>query len=149
MIFNIEKYEDIIPEISRLYDVAVNEVVIDCPYQADVDHEQFVNLDKIGLLRVVTVRSDGELVGFHISTITSDIFYKDKKTSYVMHYYLLKEHRGGGKGLKMFEHIETLNKSNGIDRSFMSRKIHINNEKLFNCLGYKKIESNYEKYYDE
>lgn len=148
MIFAIEKYKDIIPEISALYDIAVNEVVIKCPFKVDVDHGQFVDMDEIGLLRVITARANKKLVGFHISTVTSDIFYKGKKTAYVMHYYLMKEHRGNGRGLRMFEYVEELNKKDNIDRSFMSRKIHINNGKMFDALGYNQIESNYEKYYE-
>ena len=148
MIFSIEKYEDIVPEISILYSMAVDEVVGDCPFEADVNHDDFINMDNMGILRVITARKEDKLIGFHISMITNDMFYRDKKTAYVMHYYLMKEHRGNGKGLRMFEYAENLNKKNSIDRSFMSRKAHINNEKMFDALGYNKIEINYEKYYE-
>ncbi len=148
MIFSIEKYEDIVPEISILYGMAVDEVVGDCPFEADVNHDDFINMDNMGILRVITARKDNKLIGFHVSMITNDMFYRDKKTAYVMHYYLMKEHRGNGRGLKMFEYAENLNKKDDIDRSFMSRKTHINNEKMFSALGYNKIEINYEKYYE-
>ncbi len=96
---------------------------------------------------MVTARKNGELVGFHASTITNDIFYKDKKTAYVLMYFLKKEYRGNGAGFYMFAYADNLFKEENVDRSFMSRKIHINNEKMFFKLGYSKIESNYEKYY--
>jgi len=146
--FSVEKYGDIISDLDRLYALATDEVVGDCPFKVNVDHDQFIAMEGIDLLRVITARVEGELAGFHIATITSDIFYKDKMTSYVLHYFIMKEHRGNGKGLRMFEYAEQLNKENNIDRCFMSRKVHINNEKLFIKLGYTNIESNYEKYYE-
>lgn len=148
MNFSIEKYKDIVPEISKLYAIAVDEIVSECPYDADVDHDQFIEMDEMDLLQVITARENDELIGFHISTITNDIFYKDKKTAYVMHYYLMKEHRGGGRGLKLFEYAEKVFNEKNIDRTFMSRKTHINNEKMFDALGYNQIEANYEKYYE-
>ena len=147
MIFAQEKYIDIIEELKNLYLVMEDEVV-DCPYKADVNHDQIINMQEAGLLQVITARKDGDLVGFHITMITNDIFYKDKKTAYVLYYFLLKQHRGGGKGLKMFEYAENLFKENEVSRTFMSRKIHINNEKLFISLGYNHTEANYEKYYE-
>ncbi len=146
--FNVEKYEDITEDLDRLFSIAVSEIVNDCPFKAEVDHEQFIQMDDIGLLQMVTARKNGELVGFHASTITNDIFYKGKKTAYVLMYFLTKEHRGNGAGFYMFKCADDLFKEKKIDRSFMSRKIHIDNEKMFTKLGYTKIESNYEKYYD-
>lgn len=147
MKFSIEPYGELIDDINYLYDIAVDEVVIDCPFKYEVDHDQFMGMDSIGILRAVAARDDDKLAGVHISMITNDIFYKDKKTAFVLDYFLLKEYRGGGRGLKMFQFVEDDNVKRNIDRSFMSRKIHINNEKLFNALGYNHIEANYEKYY--
>jgi len=148
MDFGLEKYESIINEIDELCLSAVDEVVIGCPFKHEIDHDQFIQMESIGLLQLVTARKNKKLVGFHASTIINDIFYKDKKTAFVLIYLLAKECRGGGQGLKMFEYADNLFKEKNIDRSFMSRKIHINNEKMFNKLGYTKIESNYEKYYE-
>ncbi len=147
MIFSEENYADIIEELKDLYLVMEDEVV-DCPYKADVNHDQLIDMQESGLLQIITARKDNDLVGFHITMITNDLFYKDKKTAYVLYYFLLKQHRGGGRGLKMFEYAENLFKENKVSRTFMSRKIHIKNEKLFNALGYNQIEANYEKYYE-
>ncbi len=147
MDFSLEHYEAITDEINDLYSKAVDETVINCPFKHDVDHSQFIALDNAELLQLVTARDEGKLVGFHASSILDDIFYKGKKTAFVLMYYLTKEYRGGG-GYKMFKYADDLFAHKNVDRSFMSRKVHIDNESLFKRLGYTKIESNYEKYYD-
>lgn len=147
MKFSIEPYNKLIDDIDRLYSIAVDEVVIGCPFKHQIDHDQFIGMDDAGILRTVAARDNDDLVGVHVSIITNDVFYKDKKTSFVSDYFLLKKYRGGGAGLKMFQFIEDDNIKRNIDRSFMSRKIHISNEKLFDALGYNHIEANYEKYY--
>jgi len=144
---SLEKYEDITDDIDGLYNDAVDEILVGCPFKHEVDHDQFIALDNAGLLQLVTARDDGKLVGFHATSILNDIFYKDKKTAFVLMYYLSKPYRGGG-GFKMFKYADDLFKHKNVDRSFMSRKIHLDNEGLFKRLGYTKIEANYEKYYD-
>ncbi|MEE8207874.1 MAG: GNAT family N-acetyltransferase [Nitrosomonadaceae bacterium] len=147
MNFNIEAYSDLVDDLDKLYAIAVEEILVDCPLKHEVDHKQFIDMDEMGLLQIITAREDGELVGFHISTIANDIFYKGKKTAFVMLYFMKKENRGGGNALSMFEYADKVFKGSNIDRAFMSRKIHLNNEKLFDKLGFNQIESNYEKYY--
>ncbi len=148
MDFSVEEYAGLTGEIDRLCAEAVDEVVVGCKFNYEIDHSQFINMDSIGLLRLITARSNGKLVGFHVSTITDDIFYKGKKTAFVLFYLLDKNFRGKGQGIKMFDYAEKLNIENDVDRCFMSRKVHLDNEKMFLSLGYINIEANYEKYYE-
>ena len=143
-----EEYSGVIDYLDNLSTTMTKETDLGHSYTPDVDHDQFLDLEDMGLLHVVTARKDGEIVGFHISTIQNDIFYKTKKTAFVLFYYLDKKYRGNGNGLKLFEFADNEFKNIGVQRALMSRKVHINNEKLFTKLSYNLIESNYEKYYE-
>ena len=143
-----EEYKDVIDYLNSLSTTMTRETDLGHSYTPDVDHDQFLDLEDLGLLYVITARKDGEIVGFHISTIQNDIFYKTKKTAFVLFYYLDKKYRGNGNGLKLFEFADNEFKNIGVQRALMSRKVHINNEKLFTKLSYNLIESNYEKYYE-
>lgn len=143
-----EKYSDVINYLDNLSTTMTEETDLGHSYTPDVDHEQFIIIEESGMLHVVTAREGDEIVGFHISSVQNDIFFKTVKTAFVMFYYLEKEHRGNGNGLKLFEFADNEFKKDGAVRAVMSRKTHINNEKLFTKLGYNLIESNYEKYYD-
>ena len=143
-----EEYGDVIDYLNNLSTTMTKETDLGHSYTPDVDHDQFLDLEDLGLLHVVTARKDNEIVGFHISTIQNDIFYKTVKIAVVLFYYLDKKCRGNGGGFKLFEFADNEFKNIGAERAVMSRKVHINNEKLFTKLGYNLIEANYEKYYD-
>ena len=146
MIYATEKYEDILPELKEIYIPFFKEVDIypEKP-EPNVDHWQFIALDEANSLQLVTAREDGKLVGFHISSIQKDIFYQHITTGYVLCYYLLPEYRGNGNGTKMFVYADESFKKRGVERIFMSRKIYIDNEKLFENLGYRQLEAGYTK----
>jgi len=148
IVISKEKYVDIIDDMKDLLPLLSKEVDLGHSYEPDVDHEQIIAIEDMGVLHVVTARKDGELVGFHISTIQDDIFYKTKKTAFVLFYFLRKDFRGKGGGFKMFKFADDEFKNNGAKRAFMSRKTHIKNERMFDALGYNQIEANYEKYYE-
>jgi len=146
VIYQLELYRDIIEELKELYIPFFNEVDIypEAP-TPNVDHDKFIDIESGDMLQVVTARVDGSLVGFHISVVTNDIFYKDILTASVTHYFLLEDNRGKGNGTRMFAFADESFKDKGVKRIFMSRKIYINNEKLFEKLGYTELESNYTK----
>jgi len=143
VIYSIEKYADIVEELKNIYVPFFKEVDIypEAP-TPNVDHDQFIQMGDA--LQVVTAR-ENRLVGFHIAFVINDIFYKHIKTAMVSHYYLLPESRGNGNGTNMFAFADDEFKRKGVERVFMSRKIYMNNEKLFNKLGYRQIECNYTK----
>lgn len=145
---SLERYEDIVSELEPVYVPFFEEVDIypESP-MPNVDHDMFIYIEGDGKLQVVTARDDSnnDLVGFHISILTNDIFYKHILTAAVSHYFLLKEYRGKGEGTKMFEFADKSFKYRGVQRIFMSRKIYVDNEKMFKQLGYTQLESNYTK----
>lgn len=141
--YNIEKYADIRCELDNILPSFFKEVDIypESP-TPNINHEELEALDKMGMLQIVTARNP-DLVGFHISVIRNDIFYKHIKTAAVLFYYLLPEYRGNGNGTGMFAFADE--SFDGVERVFMSRKIYIDNEKLFDKLGYTQIEASYTK----
>ena len=143
MVYQEENYKDVIKELDKILPQFFKEVDIypEEP-EPDINHEL---LSSINSLQVITARDDDKLVGFHIAIIENDIFYKTLLTSAVLFYYMLPESRGNGNGTKLFEYAEKIYRDKGVKRVFMSRKIYINNENMFDSLGYTHIESNYTK----
>jgi len=143
MIYQEEKYKDILPELEPLMLELASEVDL-YPEEpkVNVDHETLGSMDT---LQLITARQDNRLVGFHIATVQPDLFYKHILTGFVLLYYMLPEYRGRGKGTGLFEYAEMLYKKKKVQRVFMSRKIYIPNEKVFTSLGYTQIEANYTK----
>jgi len=146
VIYAIESYSGILEELKGIMTPFFEEVDI-YPEKPtpNVDHEQFIALEEANILNVVIPRVDGEAVGFHIASVQKDIFYKHITTAFVLCYYLLPEYRGNGNGTRMFAFADESFKKRGVERIFMSRKIYINNEKLFKNLGYRQLEAGYTK----
>lgn len=147
MEYSVETYHDIVGGFTKLLPEFFEEVDIypENPIP-NLDHAQFKAMDESGSLLFVCAMNGSKLVGFHITYITPDIFYKHIKTAYVLCYFLKKENRGNGNGTKMFEFADKMIRSTNAERIFMSRKIYMPNEKIFNKLGYTHVESGYTKY---
>jgi len=143
IVYQEEKYTTLIEELDILLPSLYAEVDR-YPEQPipNIDHKR---ISSVPDLQVITYRDGGTLVGFHISALMMDIFYKDIYTAMVLLYYVLPDNRGKGKGKGMFVCAEDEFKEKGVERIFMSRKIFIPNERLFDDLGYTQIEANYTK----
>lgn len=147
MIFLIEKYKDILSDIKDIVPKFMKEVDIypERP-EPNFDHDQFIALDNEGQLQVATIREKSELIGIHVACLMPDIFYKHILTAYVMWYYVKPEARGKGVGAEFFGFTDRHLEEKGAERIFMSRKIYIPNEKLFDRLGYTHFEAAYTKH---
>lgn len=136
-------YKEVQREINALCMMGYMEVdKYDGQPEPNLDNELLAAIPGI---QVIVAKEEGTVVGFHVSMISYDMFYKDQLTAYVMFYYMLPAFRGKGRGIGMFNFAETLYKDKGADRVFMSRKSYIDNEKMFKTLGYTHIEDNYTK----
>ena len=142
------EYSEMIDYLDNLSTTMTKETDLGHNYTPDVDHDQFLDLEDIGVLCVVIAKKDDEIVGFVISSIQNDIFFKEIKIAIGLFYYLDKDCRGNGNGFNLLKFNDDEFRRGGAKRAIMSRKIHIPNEKAFEKLGYTKIETNHEKYYD-
>ena len=52
-------------------------------------------------------------------------------------YFVSKEYRKGRIGIRLFQYAEKVLKERGFNRIVMHTKIHLDNSKLFEYLGYK------------
>lgn len=145
IIFQRENYEDLVDEIDVLAPQVSYEVdIYPGATKPNIDHERLINLgDQI---LVITMRNtNSELVGFTVSIIIPDVLFKHVLSSYSVFYYVDPEYRGHGQGLKLFTETEKWYDELGVQRSFIPRKIHLDNQKLFQKLNYIPVEINYTK----
>jgi len=147
MKYSVEKYPEIMEELIILLPELYVEVdTYPEKPKPNFNHDHFLMLDSTDELFVITAREEGKLVGIHCTYITADIYYKHINTAFVLFYFLKKENRGGGNGTKMFSYAEKVMRLTDAERLFISRKIYIDNEKMFDKLGYSHIENNYTKF---
>lgn len=142
MIYEEVEYGDVIEDIERLSQEGYKEVDKYNGLKLNINHELLSSMPEI---QTIIAKEDDIVVGFHVTLITPDLFYQDIVTACVLFYYMTPKNRGKGRGLALFQYAEEQIKDKDADRIFMSRKIYIPNEKIFNTLEYKHIEANYTK----
>ena len=101
------------------------------------DYEAYGRLQVAGLLRCITVRENSQLIGYAIFIVQPHLHYRSCKTAFEDIYFLRKEERKGRVGIRLFQFAEDVLKKDGVDRIVMHTKIHMDNSRLFDYLGYK------------
>lgn len=113
----------------------------------DPDEERYFALCDSGALHLLTARSDGELVGYHISIISGHLHYRSTPHAFVDVYFLKKPYRRGMTGVRLIKEAEKSLKALGAKKIFTGTKLHddLDRSKVFERLGYKLIEHMYAK----
>jgi len=135
-------YEDVdgfkfLKEFEQLFPEHYEELCVTKDYPYEPDYDAYKNLANSGMLRCITCRSDEKLIGYIIFIITPHMHYKSCKTAFEDIYFVSKEYRKGRVGIKLFQYAEQVLKDRGVNRIVMHTKIHLDNSRLFEYLGYK------------
>lgn len=106
-------------------------------FQRDLDHERYLLMDQSGMLHVVTARDQGRLIGYIICFVMPHFHYKSSGlTALADMYFILREYRKGGLGVRMFREMETGLRERKVVRAHMSCKVHEDHTKLFEGMGW-------------
>lgn len=135
------KYEDVnamdfIPELEKIFPEHYEELCVTKDYQWEPNYEAYQQLASAGLLRTITCRANGELIGYIVFYITPHLHYKSCITATEDVYFVKKEYRRGRVGIKLFQYAEQVLKDRGVNRIVMHTKVHLDNSRLFEYLGY-------------
>jgi len=143
-----EKYSEVIPELALIYPEHYEELesFVSGGYALDLDWDQYKNLDNAGLIQLITCRKDKELIGYILYIVSRHLHVKSCLTAYEDIYFLRKQHRKGRTGIKMFQFAEQHLKNLSVNKILCSTKVHQDNSKLFEYLGYSFIEKLFAKY---
>jgi hypothetical protein len=143
-----EAYSDCVDDLVELYPehyAEVEQPVAD-KYKLDPNWEQYFNLEKSGSFKVITCRDEGTLVGYMFFIISPHLHVKSCMTAYEDIYFLRKDYRKGRTGIKMFQYAEQYLKSLNVNRILCSTKVHQDNSRLFEYLGYSFVEKLFHKF---
>jgi hypothetical protein len=137
IVCNVEPYLDCLPEIKVHLNEHYEELsVTKGNFPLDPNWETYIRLAEEGSLRVITCRKDGELIGYILFLLHYNLHYRTMLVALEDLYYLKKEERKGRTGINMFKYAEQYLKSAGVNRVIMGTKVHLDNSRLFEYLGY-------------
>ena len=134
-------FKELAPILPEHYE----ELCVTKDFPLEPDLAAYERLRVAGMLKAVTCRNDGELVGYIIFIVQPHLHYMSCITAFEDLYYVKKEYRKGRTGIKLFQFSEEVLKDAGVGRIIMHTKIHMDNSRLFEYLGYKNTDKLFTK----
>lgn len=132
-------------ELAPILPEHYEELCVTKDFPLEPDFAAYDRLNTARMLKAVTCRNDGELVGYIIFIIQPHLHYMSCITAFEDLYYVKKEYRKGRTGIKLFQFSEKVLKDAGVKRIIMHTKIHMDNSRLFEYLGYKNTDKLFTK----
>lgn len=126
-----------VEELKELFPLHYEELCVTKDFPLSPDYDAYKRLADAGMLRCITVRADEEVIGYAIFIIQPHLHYMTCKTAFEDIYYIRPDFRKGRVGIRLFKYAEEVLKGIGVNRIIMHTKIHMDNSKLFEYLGYK------------
>lgn len=143
----VEDPATFIEELREIIPAHYDELCVTKDFPLAPDYEAYGRMYMAGMLKCVTARNeeDGDLIGYAIFIVQPHLHYKTCKTAFEDIYFLRKEHRLGRTGIRLFQFAEEALRADGVNRIIMHTKIHLDNSRLFEYLGYKHTDKLYTK----
>jgi GNAT superfamily N-acetyltransferase len=135
----------VLNEMDDLFPAHYEELCVTKEFDYEPDYDAYKRLAQAGMLRCITCRADGELIGYIIFFISPHLHYKSCITATEDIYFVKKEYRKGRIGIRLFQYAEQVLKERGVQRIVMHTKVHLDNSKLFEYLGYKQTDKVFTK----
>lgn len=137
---NLEDLKTFFP--AHYESLALNKDKVPLSPQYDV----YLQRDAAGQVLFVSLREDGELVGYFVGFVVWNLHYSTCLTLHMDIFWVDPERRKGRAGIILFKEVEREAKRRGVQRAFMGVKLHKDAGPLFQRLGYDPVETYYSKW---
>ena len=114
-----------------------DELCVTKEFPLDPDYEAYKKIADAGNLVCIACMDGMEVVGYIVFIVQPHLHYKSCLTAFEDIYYIRPDYRKGRVGIRLFKYAEEVLKGIGVNRIIMHTKIHMDNSKLFEYLGYK------------
>jgi GNAT superfamily N-acetyltransferase len=148
--FQLESWEKFFADVQPLFPLHWAELARDQDIiKLGIDNERYLAMDKAGVLHVLTVRNNGDLIGYYLAFLIPHLHYKDAGLmAFTDIYFLLPEFRRGPLGAQLFIEAERTLKERGAKKGYLSCKIHkseLDHSKLFVALDWEPSDMSFTK----
>lgn len=134
-----------LPELQELFPKHYEELCVTKEFPLAPDYDALKALADAKMLKCVVCRKGDELVGYILFIVQQHLHYRTCKTAFEDVYYIAPEYRKGRIGIRLFQYAEKVLKNAGVNRIIMHTKVHLDNSRLFEYLGYKHTDKLYTK----
>lgn len=144
---HIESFEERLDELKTLLPLHYKELALNQDHvPLDPQYHVYIERERNGGLLFVALREGGEMVGYFIGFIAPGLHYQTCLTCTMDIFFIRKDKRNGGAGLKMFRFVEMELRRRGVKRWFMGSKIHADASALFKRIKAEPVETYFSKW---
>lgn len=144
----LEEFKSALPEMEPFFpdhwkELALHQEEI----SLDVDYDRYHKLAEMGILKIITVRDSGKLIGYHWVLVNQHLHYKSTVYAMTDVYYVHPNYRKGNIGVKLFQESEKILRLLGVKvmAVFAKEKINPGVGATLEYAGFKNSESVYVK----
>jgi GNAT superfamily N-acetyltransferase len=145
--FQEERFDACLPELLAHVKAHWEETQRDhatMPLDLDLDAYHFMEAE--GKLALVTVRTEGQLVGYCTSFLQAHLKSRHVVCGVVDAYYLAPAYRGQGWGTELFQTVQQVLRARGVQRLFCDTKPWQDLSQMFERDGWRYVGKNYSKW---
>jgi len=117
-------------------------------FKLNPDLDAYDKMEKAGVLKVITARDDGALVGYFLLMMRAHPHYRDVKTAVEDMKFLHPSYRTGYTGVRMIQYAEHVAKAAGCKVILQRSKAKSGHGALYARLGYDLMDEVYSKRLD-
>lgn len=142
--FQQETFDDVYEPLQALFPLHWEELALDKDIiPLDPDYDVYRQAEKAGQLLVITCRKEGEIIGYFVGFVRTDLHYKTCLTCRMDIFFIHPDHRKSSLGIKLFTELKNVCQQRGVRRIVLGSKCHKDASILFERLGYTEIERFY------
>jgi len=139
-----EPFAPFLEEVKPMLDLHYEELALNRDkVPLSPQYEEYLRRDALGMVVTITLRKDGQLVGYWIGFKAPALHYSTCLTLHMDIFFVHPDYRDGSAGIKLFKAMEKEAKRQGVQRLFVGSKVHKDASRLFEALKYTKVETTY------
>jgi L-amino acid N-acyltransferase YncA len=141
---HVESLTEHLQELKPLFPLHYEELALNKDkVPLDPQYDIYLQRDALGQCLLVSMREEGRLVGYYVGFINPGLHYKTCLTCVTDIFYVHPEVRCRMGGPRLFKAVKEELKRRGVQRWFVGSKNHADASRLFEVLGFDKVETFY------
>lgn len=139
--YKVEEYDDVRHEIDGYLRAHWDEIALNqAEIPLDKDEAAYAALNEKGSIHILTVRKDGELVGYIAGIVSPHLHYKSSLHCFTDVFWIRPDCRKGRIGIELFKKYRSTLKARGVKKVFIASKCHLDMSLIFERLGWTRTE---------
>lgn len=145
--YQLESFKAITEDLKEIITIHHEEIgIYNDKLKLSVMWDKYYALEDADMLRTITARSEGKLIGYYICVVQPHLHYAERTFSINDVLYIHPDYRKGFTGIRLIKEAEKCMREEGVDVMVLSFKTYSPFDKILERLSWDYTEKVYTKY---